>query len=611
MNRTVRRKKRKFWKPVAAGFMALYLLTMGLATYLVKEKYIDEYAQAFEEIAMFLINTASEKETGVRTAETELAEKGTGGKDSEEMWGEEKRAEFYQELIYGCFRSTGKQEMKGSAAVYDTEGKLLARSYDAIGDLASAISTDGQKNGPFALDDYLSFEQKEEMAEYYWKERLTAEGIYTIPEKYRFLIRTSSDGKELYDIIVQELTWEEGREAEEKQYVDPLTGSINSYETDAFIDYETGTETDESQVFYVTDSHVVWEWTNPDVQEGQKVKGRLQNASVKLSSMETFEEWRRWSSSEYLHGYPEKGEFYLEEGNVYRGLRIDSDGFYYRCRFQGKVWGDDNPYAYIEVRMEERPWIAAFDYMKYVFLAGLVLAVGCMMWIVRAFNRTYDRQMALEATRRDLTNAMAHELKTPLGIIRNFAENLIEHNMEEKRDYYLAQIIGQTEEMDHLVADMIEIAKLDSEELALKKETVSLAELIREQMERFAPLIEEKNLQVQYRVEADLQIDGDREYLAKAVWNLLSNAVEYNVPDGRIIVAVKEGWCSIENTGAHLSEDQIMHAFDLFYTGDKSRGKMERHMGLGLFLAKKIFGLHGVELMIGNTDEGVRVVMRR
>ncbi len=611
MNRTVRRKKRKFWKPVAAGFMALYLLTMGLATYLVKEKYIDEYAQAFEEIAMFLINTASEKETGVRTAETELAEKGTGGKDSEEVWGEEERAEFYQELIYGCFRSTGKQEMKGSAAVYDTEGKLLARSYDAIGDLASAISTDGQKNGPFALDDYLSFEQKEEMAEYYWKERLTAEGNYTIPEKYRFLIRTSSDGKELYDIIVQELTWEEGREAEEKQYVDPLTGSINSYETDAFIDYETGTETDESQVFYVTDSHVVWEWTNPDVQEGQKAKGKLQNASVKLSYMETFEEWRRWSSSEYLHGYPEKGEFYIEEGNVYRGLRIDSDGFYYRCRFQGKVWGDDNPYAYIEVRMEERPWIAAFDYMKYVFLAGVVLAVGCMVWIVRAFNRTYDRQMALEATRRDLTNAMAHELKTPLGIIRNFAENLIEHNMEEKRDYYLAQIIGQTEEMDHLVADMIEIAKLDSEELALKKENVSFAELIREQMERFAPLIEEKNLQVQYRVEADLQIDGDREYLAKAVWNLLSNAVEYNVPDGRIIVAVKEGWCSIENTGAHLSEEQIMHAFDLFYTGDKSRGKMERHMGLGLFLAKKIFGLHGVELMIGNTDEGVRVVMRR
>ena len=495
--------------------------------------------------------------------------------------------------------------------VFDTSIAWIGEMFDAIGDLASAISTDGQKNGPFALDDYLSFEQKEEMAEYYWKERLTAEGIYTIPEKYRFLIRTSSDGKELYDIIVQELTWEEGREAEEKQYVDPLTGSINSYETDAFIDYETGTETDESQVFYVTDSHVVWEWTNPDVQEGQKVKGRLQNASIKLSSMKTFEEWRRWSSSEYLHGYPEKGEFYLEEGNVYRGLRIDSDGFYYRCRFQGKVWGGDNPYAYIEVRMEERPWIAAFDYMKYVFLAGLVLAVGCMIWIVRAFNRTYDRQMALEATRRDLTNAMAHELKTPLGIIRNFAENLIEHNMEEKRDYYLTQIIGQTEEMDSLVREMIEISKLDdSEELALKKETVSFGELIREEMKKFEPMIDEKNIQVQYQEDADFLVEGDREYLGKAVWNLISNAVEYNVPDGRILVRTEAGKCVIENTGKTMEEEQLLHAFDLFYTGNKSRGKKEKHMGIGLFLVKKILGLHGMGVMIENTEEGIRVTVK-
>ena len=128
---------------------------------------------------------------------------------------------------------------------------------------------------------------------------------------------------------------------------------------------------------------------------------------------------------------------------------------------------------------------------------------------------------------------------------------------------------------------MIEIAKLDSEELALKKENVSFAELIREQMERFAPLIEEKNLQVHYCAEADFQICGDREYLAKAVWNLLSNAVEYNVSDGRIIVAVKEGMCSIENTGAHLSEEQILHAFDLFYTGDKSRSNRQRGSSSG------------------------------
>ena len=259
--------------------------------------------------------------------------------------------------------------------------------------------------------------------------------------------------------------------------------------------------------------------------------------------------------------------------------------------------------------MEEKLWLAAIDYMKYVFFAGLILALICIAWIIHVFNETYDRQTALEETRRDITNAMAHELKTPLGIIRNFAENLIEHNMEEKREYYLSNIIGQTEEMDHLVAEMIEIAKLDSEELALKREPVSFLELIQGQMERFRPVIEEKNLEVQYLAEADFQIDGDKEYLEKAVWNLLSNAIDYNVPDGKILVNVSKSQCSIENTGTPLTKEQLLHAFDLFYTCDRSRSKKEKHMGLGLFLAKKILAIHGVELVIENVAYGVKQIL--
>ena len=270
----------------------------------------------------------------------------------------------------------------------------------------------------------------------------------------------------------------------------------------------------------------------------------------------------------------------------------------------------DDPYVYMEIRMEERPWSDAFEYMKYLYLAGLLLTVLCVFVVSHTFEQTYARQMALEETRRDITNAMAHELKTPLGIIRNFAENLIEHNMEEKRDYYLTQIIGQTEEMDSLVREMIEISKLDdSEELALKKETVSFGELIREEMKKFEPMIDEKNIQVQYQEDADFLVEGDREYLGKAVWNLISNAVEYNVPDGRILVRTEAGKCVIENTGKTMEEEQLLHAFDLFYTGNKSRGKKEKHMGIGLFLVKKILGLHGMGVMIENIEEGIRVTV--
>ena len=295
----------------------------------------------------------------------------------------------------------------------------------------------------------------------------------------------------------------------------------------------------------------------------------------------------------------------------YPSIYSEREGLLFRCKYKLKVEFVDDPYVYMEIRMEERPWSDAFEYMKYLYLAGLLLTVLCVFVVSHTFEQTYARQMALEETRRDITNAMAHELKTPLGIIRNFAENLIEHNMEEKRDYYLTQIIGQTEEMDSLVREMIEISKLDdSEELALKKETVSFGELIREEMKKFEPMIDEKNIQVQYQEDADFLVEGDREYLGKAVWNLISNAVEYNVPDGRILVRTEAGKCVIENTGKTMEEEQLLHAFDLFYTGNKSRGKKEKHMGIGLFLVKKILGLHGMGVMIENTEEGIRVTVK-
>lgn len=67
----------------------------------------------------------------------------------------------------------------------------------------------------------------------------------------------------------------------------------------------------------------------------------------------------------------------------------------------------------------------------------------------------------------------------------------------------------------------------------------------------------------------------------------------------------------IENTGKFLTEEELLHAFDLFYMGDKSRGKRQGHLGMGLFLTKKILGLHGLEILLGNGKEGVRATVKQ
>lgn len=604
MKGNIKRKKR-FWKPVMIVFAALYLVIMALATLLAKERIKDEYLRAFEEAAVSIQKKADI--SGTSGKETEQEEMKT------KKWDDKKKKEFYQNLVNEYFRSSANPELMISAAFYDENKELMAKSCDLIGDTMYTADTSGNRYGPYVLEDFLTFEQKEKLAGYHWESMQSTED-YTLPEKYRILIRTSSDGQELYGIYVQELTWqeEEGGENPEDQYVDPFMDSIVMSTTGVKVDYATGAESGEDKVFRETDSKIVWEWVNPDVSAGQRENGEIQATALEFPYMGSYERWYRWSSSEFLHEFSEEGQFSWNEGEEDPGLALypAQRKFYLGARYQLKIGMITSPSAYLDIRMEESPWFAAFDYMKYLYLMGLILTSACMFLVIIIFEKAYERQMALEEMRRDFTNAMAHELKTPLGIIRNFSENLIERNMEEKREYYLTQIIGQTEEMDHLAAEMIEISKLDSEELVLRKEPVSFGELVREQMERFELPADEKNLQIEFREEAEFRVDGDREYLAKAIWNLLSNAVEYNVPDGRILIRTDAKCCSIENTGKPIEEEQLLHAFDLFYTGNKSRGREGKHMGLGLFLAKKILNLHHLGLTIENTDEGIRTEIK-
>ncbi len=590
MKGNTKRKRKTFWKPIVIGFAAMYLVTMALVTWLVARRFSHEYDQSCINLTSSLLTLAQNLEES----------------SQQEQWGEEEYKRRYLELANQSFLGMEDSAyVQFSAAFYDQEKQLLAKSSDA------AISTAGAGYYAYILDDFLSPEEKGVLAGYYRESLQDAiQSNYAAPEKYRFYFQCAPGGQELWGVCVQQPTWEEGA-GKPPYYTNPMDGIIHSL-TMASIDYATGKETGEEKSYHETDSKIVWEWQNPDISEKQRKLGKIQHTSLYFPYIRnSLEIWHRWNSSKYLHGFPKEGSFSWESGLEYPELQTESDGFFHRGRFPVKIGFIDAPSSYLEVRMEALPWLVALDYMKYIYLAGFLLSLACMASIIHMQNKLYGRQALLEETRRDFTNAIAHELKTPLGIIRNFAENLFEHNMEEKRDYYISQIIGQTEEMDHLVAEMIEISKLDSDEIPLKKEMVSFSRLFHQQADRFEPMLREKNILVRYEEKADFQIEGDREYLARAMWNLLSNAVDYNVPGGTILITVEQEMCAIENSGSPLDEEQLAHAFDLFYTSHKSRGGKEKHMGMGLFLTKKILALHNLSLVLENTADGVRAAIWR
>ena len=570
----MKKKRTKLIKPVAVGFAVVYLAIMLLSTYLVKVQFQNDFDNTLKETLSNFQRTIYEKEG-----------------ESAGTWDDAEKRIWYQSVA-NAYLLHDKEFIKLSLAVYDETGALLAKSENTIG---------ASKN---SMDELLSQEDKKTLAKYVGENaKLRNESK---PEKYEILAEKGS-GDTPFEIVVWELTWKKKEELKEGE---SYTGvySTSPY-TDYFGNVYYPEDDDALLTWYTTDRKQIWSCAidgkiPPDsIAEGFSVDLEFPNIYYM-----GYKNWEEWDKSIFLHDFPEQTD--LSEWS-YAGAAEESSSW---LRTSSVVRLGSEPESafnrYIEAHMESYPWLAAFDYMKYLYAAGFVLILACMIKIIYSANRLYDQQEALEETRRDFINAIAHELKTPLGIIRNFAENLLEHTMEEKRDYYLTQIVGQAEEMDRLAGEMILVSRMDSENLVLQRETVSFDELIWEQLNRLKPVIEEKKLEVELQKEQDFRVEGDKDYLAKAVWNLLSNAAAYNVPEGRILITLKEKSCAIENTGFPLSEEQLKRSFELFYSGNKSRSTKDgKHMGMGLYLAEKIFSRHGLSIALENTKIGVKATI--
>ncbi len=599
----MKKKRKKLVKPVVVGFVVLYLIVMGLITYLTAEKFAEDYVQRKRTEWSNIGDLIADKESSLT-------------KD----WSPAEKSSWYQSVING----SGWQEgafVDLSAAAYDEEGNLLAKRRNTVG--GQPVTTLDSMSffcRSFALDERLSAEDIDELAKYQYEANQSDEREE--PPRYRLCIRVSDDGEELYEILVQHLTWESGDDAWKRGYEDPLLGGHHSYRIMPDIVYSGSVAPDDVYYrtekppyggdinWYETDSQVVFSWSAKE-EDPENLEGQYVEADADFPFLNGgYEKWKQWNESVFLNDFPEHVDISgWEERSETTESPIRLFGSKDIMRDSIRQSKDMKKCCYLEVRMEGNPWLAAMDYMKYVYLAGAVLMLACMIKIIYSANQLYDRQEALEETRKDFINAMAHELKTPLGIIRNFTENLQEHIMEEKQEYYLGQIVGQTEEMDSLVGEMILVSRMDTKDLVLQKESVSLEHLIREQLKRLEPMIRERRIRVEMHCEEDFLVEGDRGYLAKAIWNILSNAADYNKEDGRIWITVTKESCTVENTGKTLSEEQFMHAFDLFYSEDKSRTSQNKHMGMGLYLAKKILERHKLTITLDNTESGVRVTI--
>ena len=229
----------------------------------------------------------------------------------------------------------------------------------------------------------------------------------------------------------------------------------------------------------------------------------------------------------------------------------------------------------------------------------------------RALRGEVERERELDRQRMAFFHAASHELKTPVTILKGQLCGMLEGvGVYRDRDKYLLRALQVTGRMETLVQEMLAISRMESGSAAAKREAVDLAALLGRRLALDAPLWEQRRQRLFADLTPGVVVMGDASLLGKAVGNLLSNAALYSPPGAKVRV-----WCghmngrpalTVENSGAHISEEALPHLFAPFYREETSRSRATGGSGLGLYLVKMILDRHGAECTIANTADGVR-----
>ena len=228
--------------------------------------------------------------------------------------------------------------------------------------------------------------------------------------------------------------------------------------------------------------------------------------------------------------------------------------------------------------------------------------------LARSFNAAQDQLEGQLQRERSFTRGAAHELKTPLAVLRTHAEALREDISPEKRGAYLDIILDESDRMSALVGSLLELSRLEAG-TPLKEEPLELSALVREVWAPLALPAEQKGISLTLELE-DIWMEGDRERLKEAVGNLATNALRHCVPGGQIRVILEKTdsgiLLSVTNDGPPISPQDLPHLWEPFYRGDQGRSRDTGGTGLGLAIVRAAAGAHGGTWGAENLPGGVR-----
>lgn len=214
----------------------------------------------------------------------------------------------------------------------------------------------------------------------------------------------------------------------------------------------------------------------------------------------------------------------------------------------------------------------------------------------------------LEHARRELLANVSHDLRTPLTMIKGYAEMIrdISWNDDRKRDEDLDIIIREADRLTGLVNDILDYSAIQSPDLAVELQEIDLSTVTQNVVEQFAPLCEQSNCKIETLIEPGQWVSGNEKMLKRVLYNLIDNAVSHANDSCKIKVSLIEAGTvvrvEIRDYGTGIAKDEIPYIWDRYSTS-KNRKSLKNKSGLGLAITKAILvtlnANFGVESEIG------------
>ncbi|HEY5264318.1 MAG TPA: HAMP domain-containing sensor histidine kinase [Steroidobacteraceae bacterium] len=230
----------------------------------------------------------------------------------------------------------------------------------------------------------------------------------------------------------------------------------------------------------------------------------------------------------------------------------------------------------------------------------------------RTINGMLDQIEQLVHGVRNVSNSIAHDLRTPLAELRSRLEELALIRPPPEATY--AEIDGAVADVDRVIRIFDALLRLAEIDAGLRRSgfvPLDAADLAANAVEFYAPAAELKNINLTFRSEGPLSVAGDPVLLAQALTNLIDNALKYAPQNGTIEVAVRKradgaAEISVTDNGPGIADSEKCKVMGRFYRGDSSRGTPG--VGLGLSLAQAVAKLHGSTIELSDHSPGLRVI---